>query len=117
MAMPKHPVPAALTGSYEAGVVKLTWEAPDFNSAEPEPLTDDFEAYAPFATAGAGGWLFTDADGQQVGKLDITMPGIPSDKADILKALADDTHPYALSRGQLQLAARRVLGMILKLTA
>ncbi len=48
---------------------------------------------------------------------DITMPGIPSDKADILKALADDTHPYALSRGQLQLAARRVLGMILKLTA
>lgn len=76
VAMPKHPVPAALTGSYEAGVVKLTWEAPDFNSAEPEPLTDDFEAYAPFATAGAGGWLFTDADGQQVGKLDITMPGI-----------------------------------------
>ncbi len=56
--------------------MKLTWEAPDFNSAEPEPLTDDFEAYAPFATAGAGGWLFTDADGQQVGKLDITMPGI-----------------------------------------
>ena len=48
---------------------------------------------------------------------DITMPGIPSDKADILKALADDTHPYALSRGQLQLAAKRVLGMILKLTA
>ncbi len=46
---------------------------------------------------------------------DITMPGIPSDKADILKALADASHPYALSRAELQLAAKRVLGMILKL--
>lgn len=46
---------------------------------------------------------------------DITMPGIPSDKADILKALADESHPYALSRAELQLAAKRVLGMILKL--
>ncbi len=46
---------------------------------------------------------------------DITMPGIPSDKADILKALADESHPYALSRAELQLAVKRVLGMILKL--
>lgn len=46
---------------------------------------------------------------------DITMPGIPSDKADILKALSDDSHPYALSRAELQLSAKRVLGMILKL--
>ncbi len=46
---------------------------------------------------------------------DITMPGIPSDKADILKALTDESHPYALSRAELQLSAKRVLGMILKL--
>lgn len=46
---------------------------------------------------------------------DITMPGIPSDKADIMKALTDSSHPYALSRAELQLAAKRVLGMVLKL--
>ncbi len=46
---------------------------------------------------------------------DITMPGIPSDKADILKALTDESHPYALSRAELQLSAKRVLGMIRKL--
>lgn len=46
---------------------------------------------------------------------DITMPGIPTDKEDIMKALTDPSHPYALSRAQLQLSARRVLGMILKL--
>lgn len=46
---------------------------------------------------------------------DITMPGIPSDKADIMKALSDASHPYALCKAELQLAAKRVLGMILKL--
>ncbi|NBJ92010.1 beta-glucosidase [bacterium 1xD42-62] len=46
---------------------------------------------------------------------DITMPGIPSDKADIMKALTDASHPYALSRAELQLSAKRVLGMIKKL--
>ena len=43
------------------------------------------------------------------------MPGIPADKADLMKALTDDSHPYALSRAELQLSAKRVLGMILKL--
>lgn len=46
---------------------------------------------------------------------DITMPGIPSDKADIMKALTDDTHPYALDRAELQVSAKRVLEMILRL--
>ena len=46
---------------------------------------------------------------------DITMPGIPADKADLMKALTDDSHPYALGRAELQLSAKRVLGMILKL--
>ena len=68
---------------------------------------------------GAGGekWPCASCAGNVKAGNDITMPGIPSDKADILKALADDAHPYALSRAQLQLAAKRVLGMILKLTA
>lgn len=47
---------------------------------------------------------------------DLTMPGIPSDKKDILKALSDVSHPYALSKAELQLSAKRVLKMILKLT-
>ncbi len=46
---------------------------------------------------------------------DITMPGIPSDKKDILEALTNAEHPYSLSKAELQLAAKRVLGMILKL--
>lgn len=46
---------------------------------------------------------------------DITMPGIPSDKADIMRALTERDHPYALTRAELQLCAGRVLGMILKL--
>lgn len=68
---------------------------------------------------GAGGekWPCASCAGNVKAGNDITMPGIPSDKADILKALADDAHPYALSRAQLQLAAKRVLRMILKLTA
>ena len=46
---------------------------------------------------------------------DIVMPGIPSDKADIMSALKDPAHPYALTRAQLQLSAKRVLEMIRKL--
>lgn len=46
---------------------------------------------------------------------DVIMPGMPSDKADILKAREDISHPYALSRAELQTAAKRVLNMILKL--
>lgn len=46
---------------------------------------------------------------------DVIMPGMPSDKEDILKALQDASHPYALSRAELQTSAKRVLEMILKL--
>lgn len=66
---------------------------------------------------GASGekWPCASAAGNVKAGNDITMPGIPSDKTDILKALEDAKHPYALSRAELQLAAKRVLGMILKL--
>ena len=66
---------------------------------------------------GASGekWPCASAAGNVKAGNDITMPGIPSDKADMQKALADSTHPYTLSRAELQLSAKRVLGMILKL--
>ena len=66
---------------------------------------------------GASGekWPCASAAGNVKAGNDITMPGIPSEKADMQKALADSTHPYTLSRAELQLSAKRVLGMILKL--
>ena len=66
---------------------------------------------------GASGekWPCASAAGNVKAGNDITMPGIPSDKTDMLKALEDPTHPYALSRAELQLSAKRVLEMILKL--
>ena len=66
---------------------------------------------------GASGekWPCASAAGNVKAGNDITMPGISSDKTDMLKALEDPTHPYALSRAELQLSAKRVLEMILKL--
>lgn len=60
-------------------------------------------------------WPCASAAGNVKSGNDITMPGIPSDKQDILNALADGSHPYALTKAELQLCAKRVLGMILKL--
>lgn len=60
-------------------------------------------------------WPCASAAGNVRAGNDITMPGMPSDKEDILKALNDASHPYALSRAELQLSAKRVLGMIWKL--
>lgn len=46
---------------------------------------------------------------------DIVMPGMPSDKEDIERALSDMDHPYALNRAELQACVKRVLSMLLKL--
>lgn len=46
---------------------------------------------------------------------DITMPGGVSDFDDIMNALADEKHPYHLTREELQVCAIRVLGKILEL--
>lgn len=46
---------------------------------------------------------------------DISMPGSPSDLEDILKALTDETHPYHLSKGELQACALRIVNKILEL--
>lgn len=61
-------------------------------------------------------WPCASAAGDIKAGNDVTMPGIPSDKKDILDALADPQHPYALTKADLQLSAKRVLSMILELT-
>ncbi len=64
---------------------------------------------------GSGKWPCASAAGDVKAGNDITMPGIPSDKRDIMKALEDPEHPYALTRNDLLTSAVRVLNMILKL--
>ncbi len=63
-----------------------------------------------------GKWACASAAGDVKAGNDITMPGIPSDKVDILAALESEKHPYGLSRAELQLSACRILGMIRRLT-
>lgn len=60
-------------------------------------------------------WPCASAAGNIHAGNDLTMPGMPSDKADIIAALERDKHPYALTMAELQLSAKRILGMILKL--
>ncbi|MBQ0001593.1 MAG: glycoside hydrolase family 3 C-terminal domain-containing protein [Clostridiales bacterium] len=43
---------------------------------------------------------------------DITMPGLPSDMADMMNALKDENHPYHITRAELQTCAMRVLEKI-----
>ena len=60
-------------------------------------------------------WSSASAAGNVKAGNDVTMPGIPSDKRDIMNALQDPEHPYALTRNDLLVCAERVLSMILKL--
>ncbi len=46
---------------------------------------------------------------------DIVMPGGDEDKQDILAALSDPAHPYALTRAELSACAERVCGIVRKL--
>ncbi|MBQ1310879.1 MAG: glycoside hydrolase family 3 C-terminal domain-containing protein [Blautia sp.] len=62
-----------------------------------------------------GKWPCASAAGNVKAGNDITMPGFPADRKDIVAALSDPAHPYALTRADLLIPARRVLGMILKL--
>ncbi len=60
-------------------------------------------------------WECASAAGTVKSGNDIVMPGMPSDKADILAAFENKDHKYPLSKAELQTAAKRILGMILKL--
>ena len=60
-------------------------------------------------------WPSASAAGNVKAGNDITMPGIPADKADIEDALVNPEHPYALTRNDLLACAERVLDKILLL--
>ncbi|MBR3153963.1 MAG: glycoside hydrolase family 3 C-terminal domain-containing protein [Lachnospiraceae bacterium] len=60
-------------------------------------------------------WPAASAAGNVKAGNDITMPGIPADKADMEDALANPEHPYALTRNDLLACAERVLEKILQL--
>lgn len=60
-----------------------------------------------------GKWPCASAAGNVKAGNDITMPGIPSDKRDILDALNNPEHPYAITRNDLLACAKRVLKEIL----
>lgn len=60
-------------------------------------------------------WPCASAAGNIKAGNDLTMPGTPADKADILDALQNKNHPYALSRAELQACTIRVLESILRL--
>lgn len=62
-------------------------------------------------------WPCASAAGNVKAGNDITMPGIPADKRDILAALQDPDHPYALTRNHLLTCAGRILDKILVLGA
>ncbi len=61
-------------------------------------------------------WPCASAAGNIRAGNDITMPGTPKDKADILNARNNKGHPYALTRAELQLCTRRVLETVLELS-
>ncbi len=64
---------------------------------------------------GPGGakWPCASAAGNVKAGNDLTMPGTPADKEDIVKARLESTHPFALTRAELQTCARRVLKRVL----
>ena len=64
---------------------------------------------------GANGqkWPHASAAGNIKAGNDLTMPGTRADKADILNALENKEHPYALNRAELQICTKRVLERIL----
>ena len=47
---------------------------------------------------------------------DLTMPGGPTDMADIINGLYMEDHPYHITKAELQLAAKRVLEAVKKLS-
>lgn len=48
---------------------------------------------------------------------DIVMPGMQADLDDILDALSNEKHAYPITKAELQVTARRVLEMVLKLAS
>lgn len=59
-------------------------------------------------------WPCASAAGNVKAGNDLTMPGMPSDKLDIMNALKSKEHPFALTRAELQICAKHILQLILE---
>ncbi len=62
---PDYPVATGLTGSWDGSTVKLSWKAPDTQSAKPEAVTEDFEGYDAFTISDFGDWTTASSGGRQ----------------------------------------------------
>lgn len=72
-----HPAPRNLQGNTDGSRITLSWEAPDMAEAVPAQVTEDFESWTPWATAGEAGWTFADIDKGGVGMIqNVELPGI-----------------------------------------
>lgn len=83
------------------GIVMTDWYAASSIMTETSEREDKHPAGSPAGCVKAGN--------------DLIMPGRPADKASVLDALKSKENPYPLTRGELQMTARRVLKTILQL--
>ena len=81
------PEPQAVRAYPEENMIR--WAAPDFESAAPAAITDDFESYPCFEAdqflTEAGDWIFVDVDQHEIGGMIngstlemLELPGIPN---------------------------------------
>lgn len=62
---PTFPAVKDLDIRVEGANATLTWSEPTADGSDAEPVTDDFEAYAPFAIDNFGDWMNVDVDGYE----------------------------------------------------
>lgn len=67
VAFPNYPTVANLTAEVEGKTVNLAWDEPDLENIAPEPVTDDFESYAPGVSVAIGEWTLVDVDQSPMG--------------------------------------------------
>lgn len=66
--LPKYPVIEDLEGEATVDGIKLTWSEPNTEINVAEPVTDDFESYAPFEfNNNIGDWTLVDVDQAPMG--------------------------------------------------
>lgn len=79
---PAFPAVKDLDISVEGADARLTWSEPSADGSDAEPVTDDFEAYTPFAIDNFGDWMNVDVDGYETyGMQFATYPNMYAPKA------------------------------------